>query len=181
MGEGQFTAGEKIRRRITLKKGVIESENGIDMDEIISGLRHIAFGSSADAIKLLLHSDTLTGRQIKKLDTFNIASIKQTGSCISEIKFFDRGKAMEKLAQLCVSQSAGANGFLEALARSAGATADEEDSALAAGESGSLGIEITANGFRVKNGSTHAVSGITPLLNEAGTGYVYFAFRGVSA
>lgn len=54
-------------------------------------------------------------------------------------------------------------------------------SALAAGESGSLGIEITANGFRVKNGSTHAVSGITPLLNEAGTGYVYLAFRGVSA
>ena len=99
MGEGRFTAGEKIRRRITLKKGVIESENGIDMDEIISGLRHIAFGSSADAIKLLLHSDTLTGRQIKKLDTFNIASIKQTGSCISEIKFFDRGKAMEKLAR----------------------------------------------------------------------------------
>ena len=179
MGEGQFTAGEKIRRRITLKKGVIESENGIDMDEIISGLRHIAFGSSADAIKLLLHSDTLTDRQIKKLDTFNIASIKQTGSCISEIKFFDRGKAMEKLAQLGVSRSAGANGFLEALARSAGAAADEEDSD--DGESGSLGLEITSSGFRVKNGSTHAVSGITPLLNEAGTGYVYLAFRGVSA
>ena len=53
-------------------------------------------------------------------------------------------------------------------------------SAFSAGESGSLGLEITSSGFRVKNGSTYAVSGITPLLNEAGTGYVYLAFRGVN-
>lgn len=54
-------------------------------------------------------------------------------------------------------------------------------SALAAGESGSLGLEITDGGFRVKNGATHAVSGVSPYLNEAGTGYVYLAFRGAEA
>lgn len=53
-------------------------------------------------------------------------------------------------------------------------------SAFAAGESGSLGLEITADGFRVKNGSTYAVSGITPCLNETGTGYVYIAFREIN-
>ncbi len=106
---------------------MIKSENQIDFNEIVSALRHIAFGSNADAIKLLLHSDSLTGRQIKRLDTFNIASIKQTGSCISEIKFFDRAKALEKLAQLSVSRSGGASGFLEALAKSAGLAADEEN------------------------------------------------------
>ncbi|MBR5113629.1 MAG: hypothetical protein IK097_09440 [Clostridia bacterium] len=116
---------------------MIKSENQIDFNEIVSALRHIAFGSNADAIKLLLHSDSLTGRQIKRLDTFNIASIKQTGS-------------------------------------------SQAYSAFSAGESGSLGLEITGGGFRVKNGSTYAVSGITPLLNEAGTGYVYLAFRGVN-
>lgn len=100
-------------------KGVIQTDTQIDFNEITEGLRHIAFGSNADAVKLLLRSDSLSDRQIKALDTFNIASLKRTGSCVSEIKFFDRLKAIDKLSSLGVSQSGGAGGFLEALIKSA--------------------------------------------------------------
>ena len=105
---------------------MIIADNQIDFSEVAEGLRHIAFGSNADAVKLLLRSDSLTDRQIKKLDIFNIASLKRTGSCVSEIKFFDRLKAIDKLSSLSVSQKDGANGFLEALIKSAGAREEED-------------------------------------------------------
>ncbi len=42
---------------------------------------------------------------------------------------------------------------------------------------GTAGLEITQNGFRVRNGSTYTCENCTPYLNEAGTGYSYIAFK----
>ena len=42
---------------------------------------------------------------------------------------------------------------------------------------GTNGLEITQNGFRIKNGASYAGGNCTPLLNEAGTGYSYIAVR----
>lgn len=66
--------------------------------EAAQGLRRIAFGSVADAIKLLRDWDTI--ENIDELDLFSVSEIKFSKSGGMEIKFFDRIKALEKLAFL---------------------------------------------------------------------------------
>ena len=53
--------------------------------------------------------------------------MKRSGSYISEIKFFDRLKALDRLLDIGRAGQGGAEGFIEALARSAGAAADDDD------------------------------------------------------
>ena len=96
-------------------------------NEIEEGLKRIAFGSCADAIKLLLHSESLSPCRLKRLDTFSVASLKRTGQGISEIKFYDRLKALQLLAGMSAEQGDSGSGFLEALTRSAACTADDGD------------------------------------------------------
>lgn len=48
---------------------------------------------------------------------------------------------------------------------------------LAIGNGGSLGIEITNNGFKVRSTDSDTSRSCTPLLNELGTTYFYLAFR----
>lgn len=48
---------------------------------------------------------------------------------------------------------------------------------LAIGNGGSLGIEITSNGFKVRSTDSDTSRSCTPLLNELGTTYFYLAFR----
>ena len=66
--------------------------------EAAQGLRRIAFGSVADAIKLLKDWDTL--ENLEELDLFSVSEIKFSKSGGMEIKFFDRIKALEKLGLL---------------------------------------------------------------------------------
>ena len=107
----------------------IKSKGGniTDLEKIEEGLSHIAFGSCADAVKLLLNSESLSDRKIRKLDLFNVSSLKRTGSCISEIKFFDRLKAFDRLLELDRAEQGGAEGFIEALSRSVTAENDEDE------------------------------------------------------
>ena len=42
---------------------------------------------------------------------------------------------------------------------------------------GTLGITLTANGFTVKNGDSHALYGVSPALNESGIVYSYIALK----
>ncbi len=64
-----------------------------------SGYEKLAFGSIADAIKLL-YSDKISLDLIYKMDLFNVSEIKKPRDGMLEIKFFDRFKALEKLQQL---------------------------------------------------------------------------------
>ena len=97
----------------------LKKEDRISAYEVSSGLRRIAFASSADAVKLLL-SDDLQNIDIDALDLFNVAEIKKPKGGGIEIKFFDRIKALEKLGDLSVGdiQDAGQS-FYEALEKSA--------------------------------------------------------------
>ena len=90
------------------------------------GLRHIAFADCSDAVRLLLHSEDFTQRQISSLDLYNVASLKRTGSVISEIKFYDRIKALEALESLEKASDGTENGFIDAL-RSACEMLNEQD------------------------------------------------------
>ncbi len=64
------------------------------------GLLRLAFGSVADAMKLMLCEDTLSAEEIEKLDLFNVSDIKRPKGGGLEIKFFDRLKALERLEKL---------------------------------------------------------------------------------
>ncbi|MFA9380441.1 MAG: terminase small subunit [Acetanaerobacterium sp.] len=63
------------------------------------GLERLAFGSIADAVALLCEED-VGALDIAALDLFCISEIKRPRGGGFEIKFFDRLKAMEKLAEL---------------------------------------------------------------------------------
>lgn len=67
-------------------------------EEIIKGLRRLAFGSIADPIRLMFAEDIPDN--IDSLDLFCVAEIKRPKGGGMEIKFFDRLKALEHLAQL---------------------------------------------------------------------------------
>ena len=71
--------------------------------EAADGLKRIAFGSIADAIKLMLSEPgTLEPEQ---LDLFMVSEIKFQKGNVSEIKFYDRIKALEALNSIQETQS----------------------------------------------------------------------------
>ncbi len=114
---------KEIQQKITeLEKEVIADENLIS-----AGLQRLAFGSCADAVKLILSANQDTTPDIDSLDLFNISEIKFTCGKGMEIKFFDRLKALEKLSEISQSgKETGAISFYEALERSAGKLTESE-------------------------------------------------------
>jgi hypothetical protein len=93
--------------------------------EAETGFRRLAFGSSADAVRLIF-SESLTDEQIEQLDLFNVAEIKKPKGGGIEIKFFDRLKALEALNGLTSLNSDGALPFYRALENSAQKAASQE-------------------------------------------------------
>ena len=67
-------------------------------DELLAGYRRLAFGSGADALKLLFGS--VSPEQFDQLDLFNVSEIKRPKDGALEIKFFDRMKALEHLEEI---------------------------------------------------------------------------------
>lgn len=96
-------------------------------NEIESALRSIAFGSPAGAIKLLLRGEELTDRQIRRLDLNLISDIKKSSGGITEIKFYDRIKALSLLSDLSSCQAKDGSGFINALRSSAESLPEDED------------------------------------------------------
>ncbi|MBQ5677260.1 MAG: terminase small subunit [Clostridia bacterium] len=106
---------KEIRQKIT----ELEKENLADDSLVSAGLERLAFGSCADAVKLILSANQDTSPDIDSLDLFNVAEIKFTCGKGMEIKFFDRLKALEKLSEISQSgKDTGALSFYEALERS---------------------------------------------------------------
>ncbi len=115
---------KEIRQKIT----ELEKENLVDESLVSAGLERLAFGSCADAVKLILSANQNTSPDIDSLDLFNVAEIKFTCGKGMEIKFFDRLKALEKLSELSQNgKKTGTLSFYEALERSAGKLTESED------------------------------------------------------
>ncbi|WP_312643397.1 terminase small subunit [Hydrogenoanaerobacterium sp.] len=72
--------------------------------QVKAGLHRLAFGSIADAVKLLFFEDAPTTDELTELDLFHIAELKRGKNGV-EVKFFDRFKAMELLAGLAEDKS----------------------------------------------------------------------------
>lgn len=92
--------------------------------EVRAGVRRLAFGPSADAVKLIFAGDTLGDEAIERLDLFSVSDIKRPKGGGVEIKFFDRLKALELLMKIESGQkSAEGNSFFAALSAGAAALA----------------------------------------------------------
>ncbi|MBQ1546178.1 MAG: hypothetical protein IIZ59_01435 [Clostridia bacterium] len=84
---------------------------------ILIGYERLAFGSTADAFRLMMSDGN--DIDVGLLDLFNVAEIKKPKDGAMEMKFFDRLKALEQLGALPSDDSA-ALSFYEALAGGGG-------------------------------------------------------------
>lgn len=87
-------------------------------EEVTAGLRRIAFGSVADAVRLLFLQEDPELTCLDEMDLFCVSEIKRPKGGGMEIKFCDRLKALERLAELCGSEDSPLP-FYQALEKSA--------------------------------------------------------------
>ena len=93
-----FASGNLLLQKDAVRNEIIRiSERNFDSDEVKAGFRRLAFGSTADCVKLLF-KDEISDEEIEKLDLFNVSEIKKAKNGAIELKFFDRLKAMEQLS-----------------------------------------------------------------------------------
>lgn len=113
--------GLKLLERTDIKKEIdrYDKKRRLECDEIIAGYRQLAFGNISDAVRLAC-SDENDFVDMDKLDLFNVSEIKRPKNGGMEIKFFDRIKALEHLAEMCLTaDDDSALPFYKALEKSA--------------------------------------------------------------
>lgn len=104
---------EEINRLLSQKRGVLARLAAI-------GYQRLAFGSIADALRLLYMGEP-EAKQLSEMDLFLISEIKRNKDGMLEIKFFDRMKALEKLENAAREDCGGVSGLMEAIGIGAGA------------------------------------------------------------
>lgn len=119
----RLLAREEIRNEISR----LEKERKALSSEVEKGLRRLAFGSVADALKLMLCEETMTAEEIERLDLFNVSDIKRPKGGGLEIKFFDRLKALERLEKLSTGEENSQSSFIQALADGAKMLSREDE------------------------------------------------------
>ncbi len=82
------------REQISAEIERLSSDNGNKLSAV-DGLKRLAFGSIADAVRLILSTEPL---DVESLDLFSVSEIKRTDKG-TEIKFYDRIKALEALLE----------------------------------------------------------------------------------
>ena len=94
------TAVKLLKRRdIEEEIARIDKQRKATEKDIAIGYQRLAFGCVSDAV-CLLFSDEVSPEEIEKMDLFNVSEIKRKKGGDIEIKFFDRLKALEKLADM---------------------------------------------------------------------------------
>lgn len=121
-------SAEKLLERADIRAEIdrLEKERKACSAQVEKGLYRLAFGSVADALKLMLCEETMTAKEIEKLDLFNVSDIKRPKGGGIEIKFFDRLKALEKLAQMNGGEENSDSSFIKALSEGARLLSEEE-------------------------------------------------------
>ena len=109
---GELLAGAGVKEEIAR----LAAERA-PVGEAADGLRRIAFGSVADAIRLMM-SDEMPP-DLDRLDLFCVSEIKKPKGGGIEIKFFDHIKALEALAGLAEPPESTLSPFLQALKKGA--------------------------------------------------------------
>ncbi|MBR1483348.1 MAG: terminase small subunit [Ruminococcus sp.] len=89
----------------------------------VTGYRRLAFGSAADAVSLL-YRENPSREELADMDLFSVSEIKRPKDGAMELKFFDRAKALERLAELSRERETGHNLF-DAIGSAAGSDSDD--------------------------------------------------------
>ena len=91
----------KLLKRLDIAEEIahLDKQREATQKDITIGYQRLAFGCISDAVYLLF-SDEVSRDEIEKMDLFNVSEIKRKKGGDIEIKFFDRLKALEKLADL---------------------------------------------------------------------------------
>jgi len=96
------------------------SARKVSTQEVCEGYRRLAFGSIADALRLLTAESPPMPEELERMDFFNVSDIKCPKNGGLEIKFFDRLKALDKLAELgTAGEDTGLQAFYQALDKGA--------------------------------------------------------------
>ncbi len=121
-------SGQKLIRdkRITAEIKRLDKLQEVSQQESAAGYRRIAYGCVCDAIRLLFADSPPDPDDLEKLDLFCISEIKRPKGGGMEIKFFDRLKALEKLAELSGGNEKDIPPFYAALENGAKALAASE-------------------------------------------------------
>ncbi len=110
---------EKLLRKKQISDEIEKiKERNAKSKAALTGIRRIAFGSVADAVNLAVNF----GENIDthSLDLFAVSEIKYTAGKSVEIKFYDRLKALERLAEMeSAEENAEAMSIYEAISNSA--------------------------------------------------------------
>lgn len=122
-------AAEKLlsAKPIQAKIQELEQAFSVQRAELIAGYRRLAFGSIADAVRLLQQIDQDAPLDPDTLDLFSVSEIKRPKGGSMEIKFFDRQKALDRLSELQETAADSALPFYKALERSAAAIGKNGD------------------------------------------------------
>ena len=122
-------AAEKLLSAKPVQAKIQELEQSLSVQraELIAGYRRLAFGSVADAVRLLQQTDQDAPPDPDTLDLFTVSEIKRPKGGGLEIKFFDRQKALDRLAELQETAEDCALPFYKALERSAAAIGKNGD------------------------------------------------------
>lgn len=112
----ELMAREDVAQEISRRMKNIRS---IYRSTAVCGLYRLAYGDITDALTLLV-SDHIGESALRGLDLACIAEIKRTDKSV-EMKFCDRLKAIDRLAQILTSDGDAASGssLIEAMMRSA--------------------------------------------------------------
>ncbi len=121
-------SAERLLARADIRAEIerLEKERRSFSSQAEKGLYRLAFGSVTDALRLMLCEETMSAEEIEKLDLFNVSDIKRPKGGGIEIKFFDRLKALEKLASMGGGENSESS-FIKALSEGARLLSEEED------------------------------------------------------
>ncbi len=98
------SAGVKLLQREEIREEIqklIAAEKGPVFSQLAKkGYERLAFGSVADAVRLLFAGDDFDLEKLDCMDLFCVAEIKRPKNGGMEIKFFDRLKALQCLERM---------------------------------------------------------------------------------
>lgn len=87
-------------------------------ETVESGYKRIAFGDISDAVRLAFCDEEDANRDFSGLDLFSVAELKRPRGGGIEIKFYDRVKALQCLAEMESGEKSDTS-FFETLEKSA--------------------------------------------------------------
>lgn len=109
-------AGLKLLQKNEIKQEIGSVSGEFErLADSADGLRRIAFGSVTDAVKLAVFGAEAVN--VEELDLFSVSEIKMPKGGGMEIKFYDRIKALEALANINDGGEDNSAPFIEAIVK----------------------------------------------------------------